>query len=128
MTDDEIRAIGASFIDSRRALLAQNPFGLDPGAIELGNRRWDYIDPLRMGLYVLAMNNSRNGEVFQPWIVDFDHISHVCTNPSAFAEKRTRKNHARAGDFDGAQAPATQLTAADGSPADHVGPESFSPG
>jgi len=110
VTDDELRAIGQKFIDSRRELLKANPFGLDPASVELGNRRWDYIDPLRMGVYVLASSRAVRGSEPQGenpggcWVVDFDHIQHLCTNPSAFAVKR--EHSARIGDLKTAEPPA----------------------
>jgi len=97
VTDDEIRRVGQQFIDGRRQLLKNNPFGLDPATVELGNRRWDFIDPLRMGLYVLTMGGPKSD---QCWVVNFDHIQQVCSNPSAFAEKR--RGSARLGHFDDA--------------------------
>jgi hypothetical protein len=107
VTDAEIRAIGERFISSRRELLKANPFGLDPASVELGNRRWDYIDPLRMGLYVLAKNGNGMPNAVSAWTVDFDHIQKVCANPAAFADKR--EGSARMSDFgpafSGAQPP-----------------------
>lgn len=78
MTDDEIRRIGQEFIDSRKRIWSENAMQLDPGTIAHGIMRWDYIDPLRMGLYVLVKNRAG------AWAVDFDHITHLCTNTAAF--------------------------------------------
>lgn len=118
MTDDEVRAIGRKFIDSRRQLLRDNPWELDPTTIALANARWDFIDPLRMGLYVLTKSPAGT------WVVDFDHIQQVCANPSAFKQAPSAYS-ARVGDMSTATAPDTRLVTLSGEPADCVTPESL---
>lgn len=100
MTDDEIRRIGQGFIDDRKRIWTANAMQLDPSTIAHGIIRWDYIDPFRMGLYVLT----KAGKDPTAWVVDFDHIAHLCTNPSAF-KKEPPADSARVGDMNTAEAP-----------------------
>lgn len=98
MTDQELRELGQKFIDNQKRIWAsaqQVERTLDPMVDIRMDARWDFIDPLRMGLF-LAVKSAEG--VFS---IDFDHICKVCLNPAGFRQPRpsTADPRARSTDF-----------------------------
>jgi hypothetical protein len=102
VTDDELRATGQAFISRSREYIENGL--VPPGRVYSPTEKvkalayWDFIDPLRMGIYLKVAGKDGC------FAIDSDHIAHVCTNPSAFKQPPAR-NSARIGEMDEAEAP-----------------------
>lgn len=107
MTDQELREIGQGFIDRQKAMWEDTQRierALSPKLAEKADAQWDFIDPLRMGVFLETMNADGC------WSIDFSHIRKVCANPSAFKQQLDGER-ARAGDFNTLAVPEQELPA-----------------
>lgn len=98
MTDQDLRDLGQKFIDNQKKIWAsvqQVERTLDPMINIRMDARWDFIDPLRMGIF-LAVKSAEGA-----FSIDFAHICKVCLNPPGFKQERpsTVEPRARSVDF-----------------------------
>ena len=89
MTDDELREAGKGFIAMRCETIASTPHLSDDEKLDQ-IRLWDYVDPIRLAVYVSAKSEAG------AFVVDMDRIRAVCLNPGGFA-KRPPKGSLRIG-------------------------------
>lgn len=104
MTDDELRKKGQRFIDERKRIWLEHDkvkAALDPMVQLRLDAQWDYVDPLRMGLYLTIKGMDGAFEI------DMEQVRKVCLNPQAF-KQTPEGERLRAGDFSHTIAPEQQ--------------------
>ena len=79
MTDDELREAGKGFIAMRCEVIANTPHLSDEEKLA-EMRLWDYVDPIRLAVYVSAKSEAG------AFVVDMDRIRAICLNPGGFAK------------------------------------------
>lgn len=98
MTDNELRELGQKFIDNQKRIWAEThsiELALEPRAAEKLDASFDFLDPLRVGIYLTI--KSEEGA----FTIDYASISRVCLNPAAFKQPVPQTHRARIGDFMG---------------------------
>jgi hypothetical protein len=92
MTDDELREAGKRFIEMQCQAKANLPHLSDEEKIaEI--RQWDYVDPIRLAVYVSAKSE------LGAFAVNMDRIRAICLNPGAFAKRPSKGSSSQICEF-----------------------------